>query len=377
MNSSITIERKRVDCNSLPKGWQREEVLRKSGISAGKVDVYYYSPTGKKIESKPQLARCLGDAIDIGAFDFQSGKFVRHMPPPSISLFRCSSTSNHSSGPSGGASGNDNTSMPPPPPQYSGGNTLSLSVCSSPNSSQSTITNANILQPLMPTTTSHTLKRKFKAQSQSQSQIQNQSQTHQLQGMPSNVISSGCAPSSACGAATTSAANSRQQLEFSRTPRTDASLVPPIRQTASIFKQPVTVIRNHEPTKVRNDNTKQASGQEKPKQMFWEKRLEGLRACHPSGEEFDDIVLPKSIRTIGPNVNEQTVLQSLATALHVLNVPVMGQASTKTEMNKNATAFLNPEQPLMQAVLVSDDDIRRQEDRVNVARKKLQDALKA
>lgn len=39
---NITIERKKTDCSALPKGWQREEVLRKTGLSAGKVDVYYY-----------------------------------------------------------------------------------------------------------------------------------------------------------------------------------------------------------------------------------------------------------------------------------------------------------------------------------------------
>lgn len=61
-------------------------------------------------------------------------------------------------------------------------------------------------------------------------------------------------------------------MQISRGIRTDVSLVPPIRQTASIFKQPVTVHRNHD-SKVKND-LKHGTSQEKPKQLFWEKRLE-------------------------------------------------------------------------------------------------------
>lgn len=53
--------------------------------------------------------------------------------------------------------------------------------------------------------------------------------------------------------------------------RSDASLVPPIRQTASIFKQPVTVYKTQE-SKVKTDL--KHGNQEKPKQLFWEKRLE-------------------------------------------------------------------------------------------------------
>lgn len=165
-------------------------------------------------------------------------------------------------------------------------------------------------------------------------------------------------------------------ITFSRALRTDVSLVPPIRQTASIFKQPVTSIRNHEPEPGKVKNDAKHGTQEKPKQLFWEKRLERLRACHDNGEELDDISLPKTIRTVGPNVNEQTVLQSVATALHILNAGVHGQSSTKAELTKNAMAFMNPEQPLMHAVIISEDDIRKQEDRVSVARRKLQDALK-
>lgn len=57
----------------------------------------------------------------------------------------------------------------------------------------------------------------------------------------------------------------------SRGVRTDVSLVPPIRQTASIFKQPVTVYKMLD-SKVKHEL--KHGNQEKPKQLFWEKRLE-------------------------------------------------------------------------------------------------------
>ncbi|KAK9300646.1 hypothetical protein QLX08_006694 [Tetragonisca angustula] len=159
---------------------------------------------------------------------------------------------------------------------------------------------------------------------------------------------------------------------YSRGVRNDASLVPPIRQTASIFKQPVTIYKTQE-GKVKDIKH---GNQEKPKQLFWEKRLEGLRACDPDGFEFDAMDLPKSLKPVGPYITEETLLQSVATALHVSSQPVTGQTGSKTALEKNPGVFLNPDQPLVQAVSIADEDIKRQEDRVALARKKLQDALR-
>ncbi|XP_071277398.1 methyl-CpG-binding protein 2-like [Agelaius tricolor] len=66
----------RMDCPALPPGWKKEEVIRKSGLSAGKSDVYYFSPSGKKFRSKPQLARYLGNSVDLSSFDFRTGKMM-------------------------------------------------------------------------------------------------------------------------------------------------------------------------------------------------------------------------------------------------------------------------------------------------------------
>ncbi|CAG9769577.1 unnamed protein product [Ceutorhynchus assimilis] len=161
-----------------------------------------------------------------------------------------------------------------------------------------------------------------------------------------------------------------------RTMRNDASLVPPIRQTASIFKQPVTVYKTQE-SKVKSEYKN--GNQEKPKQLFWEKRLEGLRACDIDGVEFEGMQLPKGLKPVGPNVTEETIIQSVATALHVSAssvTVVTGQTGTKVSLEKNPGVFLDPKQPLVQAVNVSEDDIKRQEDRVALVRKKLQEALK-
>ncbi|KAF4524460.1 hypothetical protein B566_EDAN011883 [Ephemera danica] len=261
----MSVERKKYDCTALPKGWQREEVIRKTGLSAGKIDVYYYSPSGKKFRSKPQLARYIGDSLDLATFDFRTGRI----------------------------------------------NNMLVRKNKKQKGAQFDYTEATPLRPDM-------------------------------------------APSS-------------------RGMRNDASLVPPIRQTASIFKQPVTVYKTQE-GKVKSDY--KHGSQEKPKQLFWEKRLEGLKACDLDGVEFNSMELPRGLKPVGPHVSEETILQSVATALHVSAQPVTGQTGSRSALDRNPGVFLNPEQPLVQAVAVADEDIRRQEDRVIAARKKLEEALK-
>lgn len=83
-------------------------------------------------------------------------------------------------------------------------------------------------------------------------------------------------------------------------------------------------------------------------QLFWEKRLEGLRACDSNGYEFDAMDLPKNLKPVGPYITEETLLQSVATALHVSAQPVTGQTGSKTALEKNPGVFLNPDQPLVQ-----------------------------
>jgi len=153
----------------------------------------------------------------------------------------------------------------------------------------------------------------------------------------------------------------------------DSSLIPPIRQTASIFKQPVTVVKTQPESKSRHDL--KHGTQDKPKQLFWEKRLQNLRASDGDLDMCEGFALPKNMRAVGPNLSEETALRSISTALHVHSLPITGQTGSKSNLERNPGVYLNPEQPLVAAISITDDDIRKQEDRVQSARKRLQQAI--
>jgi len=255
-DSNGMTERRRFECPTLPKGWYREEVTRKTGLSAGKSDVYYFSPGGLKVRSKPELIKLLGDQYDLSMFDFKSGKL-------NPGLIRKPAKQK----------------KPEPP----------------------------------------------------------------VQPEPTRK-------------------------------RADASLVPPIRQTASIFKQPVTVFKTHE-AKVKSD-VKHGAGQEKPCQLLWEKRLAGISAnCR--GADDSPMALPEIIKSVGLGVDGNILLASISTALHMAAEPIYGQNGKQEIIEKNPGVFLNPGQPLMVKVMVNQDDINAQEEKVAQARQKLAEAIQS
>ncbi len=137
-------------------------------------------------------------------------------------------------------------------------------------------------------------------------------------------------------------------------PKPDPSLIPPIRQTASIFKQPVTLRKNPEkepdseegdkengdvegsgkskgkessaPPDAKKPKTDSNSSKflDKPRQLFWEKRLSGIRASYPDEEDgLESFRLPSVLKPVGPpgvdekGSGEVMVLASISTSLHL------------------------------------------------------------
>merc|ERR1712223_263155 len=175
------------------------------------------------------------------------------------------------------------------------------------------------------------------------------------------------------GAKSKSNGTGKTQYDFAKSLRNDANLVPPIRQTASIFKQPVTVHKQSAENKVKVDKT---TTSEKPRQLYWEKRLSGLRPSYPK-ESFEPFELPKNFKPIGPGIVDDIALASITTSLHMNSGAIVGQKTSKFKPDSDPALYINPEQPLIAATSISQDDIEKQEARVLETRMKLAKAIEA
>ncbi|XP_035279101.1 methyl-CpG-binding domain protein 3-like isoform X3 [Anguilla anguilla] len=168
----------------------------------------------------------------------------------------------------------------------------------------------------------------------------------------------------------------RQRLRYDNNSQSkgkpDLNTSLPVRQTASIFKQPVTKVTNHPSNKVKSDPQKAI---DQPRQLFWEKKLSGLNAFDIAEELVKTMDLPKGLQRVGPGCTDKTLLSAIASALHTSAAPITGQLSVAVE--KNPGVWLNTTQPLCKAFMVTDDDIRKQEELVHSVRKRLEDALMA
>lgn len=167
----------------------------------------------------------------------------------------------------------------------------------------------------------------------------------------------------------------RRGREFGRSYKNDLSLIPPIRQTASIFKQPVTIIKTQPDGKSKADC--KPGPKEKPKQVLWEKGLQNLKATVHGEEELTSVefLLPRCLKPVGPKPSEDIPIRSLAVSLHLETQPIVGQTISRSILEKNPGVFLNTDQPLVGAINISDEDILKQEARVRSVRRSLQQLI--
>ncbi|KAM8999533.1 LOW QUALITY PROTEIN: methyl-CpG-binding domain protein 2-like [Sarcophilus harrisii] len=151
----------------------------------------------------------------------------------------------------------------------------------------------------------------------------------------------------------------------------DLNTTLPITQTASIFKQPVTKVTNHPSNKVKSDPQRM---NEQPHQLFWEKRLQGLSASDVTEQIIKSMELPKGLQGVGPGNNDETLLSAVASVLHTSSAPITGQISAA--VGKKPVVWLNTSQ-LCKTFIGTDEDIRKQEERVQQVHKKLEEVLMA
>nr|XP_003461463.1 methyl-CpG-binding domain protein 3-like 1 [Cavia porcellus] len=151
-------------------------------------------------------------------------------------------------------------------------------------------------------------------------------------------------------------------------PKSRLSISIPLRMSSYTFKRPVTRITSHPDNEVRYHQWE--ANLDKPQQVCLHKRLQGLQASGSFGELLSTLDLAKTLHTLAPGCTSASLL---AGGVSSSSLPVLAPSShvveTVPEMGLGAT------QLLCKQFLVTEEDIKRQERKVETARERLAVAL--
>jgi len=113
----------------------------------------------------------------------------------------------------------------------------------------------------------------------------------------------------------------------------------------------------------------------KPKQLFWQNRLQHLQHRNQTTEKSCDTPkLDHIMKNLLPGSgSNQSLFNSLWHSLFTNN-KVSGQNASLNALRKHPTALVNPDQPFTAPFVISEDMIRDQQRKVEAARKKLCEA---
>ncbi|XP_024434588.2 methyl-CpG-binding domain protein 3-like 1 [Desmodus rotundus] len=154
-------------------------------------------------------------------------------------------------------------------------------------------------------------------------------------------------------------------------PKPDLSISIPLRMSNYIFKRPVTKITSHPGNEVRYHQWEETL--DKPQQLCWQKRLQGLQAYSSTGQLLSPFDLTKSLQKLVPNHTGESLPGDLAGSPHGSSMSSPTGSSHLADMIPGA-GLGNPQLPCRQ-FLVTEKDIRKQERKVKMARERLAVAL--
>lgn len=154
----------------------------------------------------------------------------------------------------------------------------------------------------------------------------------------------------------------------------------PVRQSSkSLSKQTVTyypsmALAAPKEKKRKLDAANTKTDKEKPKQLFWEKRLQGIPVSSLDENLIKCFRLPSQIKSVGPGINQKSLIHSLVTNLYN-SASVKGQDRSAIALEKHPEVWLNAEQPVCTPFVITEADIKKQEEKVSTLRRQLSEAL--